>query len=65
MQLVTPPSKNLRDSDCHSSVYEYFWNMQSFLFFHGATAPKGAGRHYRGFTTTLRKPTLARTPLGD
>jgi hypothetical protein len=66
MKLVTPPSKSWRDSDCHSSVYEDLWNMQFFFyFFHGAIAPKGAGPHYRGFTTTLRNTTLARSPLGD
>lgn len=30
MKPVTPSFKNLRDSDCHSSVYEDFWNMSFF-----------------------------------
>ena len=34
------------------------------IFCHDTTAPSGPGLpHYRGFTITLRRPTLGRTPL--
>ena len=36
------------------------------FFFYGMTAPSGAGLHYYGgFTITLRRTTVARTPLGE
>ena len=41
------------------------YGMWCLFFFHGATAPKGAEPHYRGFTTTLRHTTLGRTPLDE
>jgi pterin-4a-carbinolamine dehydratase len=32
---------------------------------HGATALRGPGSHYRGFTITLRHTTFGRTPLNE
>ena len=37
-----------------------------FFFFHGPTAPSGAGPpRYGGFTNTLRHKTVGRTPLDE
>jgi hypothetical protein len=39
--------------------------MMMMIISTGATAPRGPGPHYRGFTITLRHTTFGRTPLGE
>ena len=39
--------------------------LASVLFFNVATAPSGLGPHCRGFTITLRRTILGRTPVGE
>jgi hypothetical protein len=42
------------------------YEMTTFFFFHGETAPSGPGPpHYQGFMITLRHTTLSRTPLDE
>jgi len=47
-------------------IPEVLGPLRTFSFFDGTTAPSGPGPpHYWGFTVTLRRTTLGRTPLDE